>query len=492
MPRPMELKSLKACFPKLRRRYGSTSPPLAGVHPNPGPKQKCRRWEAKKDSKRIKLTDDEKDRINKLSAEGKSGDDIAHEIGRKEETVRRWMKRRKYTGEMKRKERSRKRRVDAIEDKETSTSRESPRKKPKKWKRFDDREQGYATALLDTGLSHKKIAKMMKRGRRTLDRRAKQNEGDQRTDATTASRLGRPRKTTPRDDRALARRADAPDEPSARSIAAESKIHNPDHAISKNTVCRRLKEQGEVPRRKIPKLRLTKEQKAARLRWAEAHKDWTLDQWNRVLWSDESPFTIVPTPSRKFVWIRKGKRAKNMKASVDPKQVAPTAKWGGGKIQVWGCFYAGGVGHLTEIQGTLKKEGYKSILIHHVIPLITQKTSSEPSTIAWIFQQDGAKPHTANTNVDYLQRKAQESGESWTVMEWPPQSPDLNPLENVWHYLKDQLRKHPHLPTSKKELFERLQTEWEKLGPDALQPYVSSMPQRCSAVIEAKGGPIAF
>jgi transposase len=181
------------------------------VHPNPGPKQKCRRWEAKKDSKRIKLTDDEKDRINKLSAEGKSGDDIAHEIGRKEETVRRWMKRRKYTGEMKRKERSRKRRVDAIEDKETSTSRESPRKKPKKWKRFDDREQGYATALLDTGLSHKKIAKMMKRGRRTLDRRAKQNEEDQRTDATTASRLGRPRKTTPRDDRALARRADAPD-----------------------------------------------------------------------------------------------------------------------------------------------------------------------------------------------------------------------------------------------------------------------------------------
>jgi transposase len=350
LPRPMELKSRKACFPKRRRRYGSTSPPLADVHPNPGPKKKCRRWEAKKDSKRTKLTEDEKNRINKLSAEGKSGDDIAHEIGRKEEAVRRWMKRRKYTGEMKRKERSRKRRVDATEDKESSTSRESPRKKPKKWKRFDDREQGYATALIDTGLSHRKTAKMMKRCRCTLDRRAKQNEEDQKTNATTASRLGRPRKTTPRDDRALARRADAPDEPSARSIAAESKIHNPDHAISTNTVCRRLKEQGEVPRRKIPKPRLTKEQKAARLRWVEAHRTWTLDQWNRVLWSDESPFTIVPTPSRKFVWIRKGKRAKNMKASVDPKQWRQLLSGVEARFKCGGAFMLGEWGILQKFR----------------------------------------------------------------------------------------------------------------------------------------------
>ena len=77
-------------------------------------------------------------------------------------------------------------------------------------------------------------------------------------------------------------------------------------------------------------------------------------------------------------------------------------------------------------------------------------------------------------------------------MQWPAQSPDLNPLENLWHYLKDQLRKYPQLPTSKPELFARLQTEWEKLGPDALQPYVNIMPQRCAAVIQAKGGPIGF
>lgn len=462
------------------------------VHPNPGPKQRSQRRSAKKPSKPTLLTEEEKSRIIKLQAENLPGTDIAKRIGRKEETVRKWINRNAETGEMKRKKRSREKWSEAVEEKGSTNSLEKPRKRTKKWKRLNDTEKGYANALLDTGFSHRQAAGKMKRNSRTLDRLAKKKNEDTKMETKTTGQLGRPRKTTPRDDRALARRADAADEPSARTIATESKIHNSDSAISTQTVCRRLKEQRMRPRRKIPKPRLTKEQKAARLRWAEAHKNWTPDQWDRVLWSDESPFTIVPTPSRKFVWVREGKKAKNKKARINPRQVAQTAKWGGGKIQVWGCFYAGGVGHLTEIHGTMKKEGYKNILIHNVIPLIQQKTHSEPSTIAWIFQQDGASPHTANTNINYLKRKSLESGSSWTVMEWPAQSPDLSPLENLWHYLKDQLRKYPQLPTSKQELFERLQTEWEKLGPDALQPYVSSMAQRCAAVIEAKGGPIAF
>ncbi len=134
-----------------------------------------------------------------------------------------------------------------------------------------------------------------------------------------------------------------------------------------------------------------------------------------------------------------------------------------------------------------KKEDYKQILIHHMMTLIKD---SEPSHIAWIFQQDGAKPHTANQNMNYLQRKAKESGYSWTVMDWPAQSADLSPIENLWHYLKNQLRKYPRLPTSKDDLYVRLKTEWEKLGPDALQPYVKSKRQRCEAVIEAGGGSI--
>ena len=86
--RPMKLKSQKASFPKLRRRQGSTCPPLVNVHPNPGPKEKSRRRGAKKETKMTPLAKKEKKQIEKLTAESMLGADIAQLIGRKEETVR--------------------------------------------------------------------------------------------------------------------------------------------------------------------------------------------------------------------------------------------------------------------------------------------------------------------------------------------------------------------------------------------------------------------
>jgi len=226
----------------------------------------------------------------------------------------------------------------------------------------------------------------------------------------------------------------------------------------------------------------------ARLLWAQAHKEWTQAQWARVLWSDESSFTIYPNPTRKFVWIRKGRKARNPQARIPRKQVAPTVKFGKGKVMVWGCFYAGGVANLKEIDKTLNGDEYHKILVHRVMPLIKKKTLAEPTSVAWVFQQDGASVHRATPNLKYLRRKAEESGATWTTMEWPAQSPDLNPIENLWHYIKERLRKYPHPPSSKRALFTRIKTEWNKLGEDALQPYVNSMQQRCKAVIEARGG----
>lgn len=479
------LLNLRANMTKSRRRQGSTSPPLVGVHPNPGPK-KCGRRVPKPHSTSHLMTDEEKERIRELRATGMSGEEIAREIGRDGKAVRIWIKRNEVTHEMKRKERLCKKRQRETVNKENNKNQQK-QKKQKTWKRLDENEQGYAGALLDFKISHRQIGKKMKRDQRTVDRLAEKRSTGK---SKSPSSQGRPRKTTPRDDRALARRADAPDEPSTRTIAREISLEHPNSPISKDTVHRRLKEEGEVARRMLPKPRLTRKQMKARLEWAREHVEWTQEQWGRVLWSDESPFTVHPTPSRKFRWVRKGKVAKNPKARVNLKLIAPTVKFGGGKIQVWGCFYAGGVGHLKLIDGTEKKEDYKQILIHHMMPLIKEKALSEPSHIAWIFQQDGAKPHTANQNMNYLQRKAKESGYSWTVMDWPAQSADLSPIENLWHYLKNQLRKYPRLPTSKDDLYVRLKTEWEKLGPDALQPYVKSMRQRCEAVIEAGGGSI--
>lgn len=72
------------------------------------------------------------------------------------------------------------------------------------------------------------------------------------------------------------------------------------------------------------------------------------------------------------------------------------------------------------------------------------------------------------------------------VMDWPPQSPDLNPIENLWSTLKIEIPKHN--PKSAKHLFEIVKQEWDKIAASKCESLVRSMPRRCKAVIKAKGG----
>lgn len=71
-------------------------------------------------------------------------------------------------------------------------------------------------------------------------------------------------------------------------------------------------------------------------------------------------------------------------------------------------------------------------------------------------------------------------------MVWPPQSPDLNPIEQVWDLLDSLLNKH--INTSAANLWNQLQTAWKSIAEETLQKYINTMNERCIAVIEAKGG----
>lgn len=118
------------------------------------------------------------------------------------------------------------------------------------------------------------------------------------------------------------------------------------------------------------------------------------------------------------------------------------------------------------------------MLIRHAVPS-GQRLIGTP----FIFQHDNDPKHTANSIKDYLHRKSQQG--TLEVLKWPSQSPDLNPIEHLWKIMKDKMRKLK--PSNLNDLFEKLHQVWSTIGIDYLQHLIDSMPQRCQAVIDAKG-----
>jgi hypothetical protein len=74
------------------------------------------------------------------------------------------------------------------------------------------------------------------------------------------------------------------------------------------------------------------------------------------------------------------------------------------------------------------------------------------------------------------------------LLDWPAQSPDLNPIEHLWHILKMHLQQYENPPKGIQELWERVQEEWEKIPKEECVNLINSMPRRIKAVLKAKGG----
>ena len=73
-------------------------------------------------------------------------------------------------------------------------------------------------------------------------------------------------------------------------------------------------------------------------------------------------------------------------------------------------------------------------------------------------------------------------------MKWPPQSPDINPIEHMWFHLKRRLAEYPEPPKGILELWERIEKVWDEIRPVVCQDLITSLPRRIQAVAKANGG----
>ena len=110
---------------------------------------------------------------------------------------------------------------------------------------------------------------------------------------------GRPRKLTKRDERTVVRRILKDECSTASEIQRSLKVHEKIE-VSSNTVRKVLKRNGFVARVKQKKPLLSKTHQKTRLEFAEKYKYWTVEDWNKVVWSDESKFQIFRSDGRTY------------------------------------------------------------------------------------------------------------------------------------------------------------------------------------------------
>jgi hypothetical protein len=137
------------------------------------------------------------------------------------------------------------------------------------------------------------------------------------------------------------------------------------------------------------------------------------------------------------------------------------------------------------MQQELKK---KKFALDHKIPLLDK----DRFHCRWIFQHDNDPKHKAKVNIKYLNEKGCLALNPFEILDWPSQSPDLNPIEHLWKQIKDQMKKRKLRPKNETELFQHIKEEWEKFPKERLEKLIDSMPRRCQAVIKNKGGPTKY
>ncbi|KAG1609450.1 hypothetical protein G6F44_013630 [Rhizopus delemar] len=101
------------------------------------------------------------------------------------------------------------------------------------------------------------------------------------------------------------------------------------------------------------------------------------------------------------------------------------------------------------------------------------------------FQQDKDPKHTSKLAKQWF---VDNNFTSDHIYSWPAQSPDLKPIEHVWHHLKLKLSVYDTKAKGVHELWEIIEKEWNTFAVDECRRYIDSMPDRCKAVIKAKGG----
>ena len=211
--------------------------------------------------------------------------------------------------------------------------------------------------------------------------------------------------------------------------------------------------------------------KAKRLGFAKKHAKWTIQQWQQVIFFDESTVQQFITRKR---YVRKptGKR-------FDERYTTQTMKHPP-SVMIWGEMFVNGTAGLSFLPPGTTMNGQKYVdLLKDKLELYVAIHKCK------IFMQDNAPCHRSKIVTQFLKSKKIQ------ILDWPGNSSELNPIEYLWTVLKD--KESEKQPTNTKELEEAIKAVWVlELSAEYCRSLVESMPKRLKVVIKTKGGPTKY
>ena len=326
----------------------------------------------------------------------------------------------------------------------------------------------FSSIAAETGLSVSTVKRVMRKWKETHS-------------IANLPRGHRKRKLNDRDRRSLARLFKSKNVTTltqAAEMAAELGLP----AVSKSTVWRELRRAGLRAYVQKKKPWLTRAQMTVRLKWAKARKSITAESWRRFIFSDEAKILRISHGSRKWTWVLPS-------TPLSGQGTLGTLHFGGGSIMIWAAISYHGLHCIVPIEGNLTGQAYADILRDNLRPLCVRHFPVGNG----VFQQDNAPCHRARVAMNYL-NLLRETG-ICRHMNWPPHSPDLNPIEHFWVSFKRQVRSYGE-PATIQQLRQNitLATAAMRLPvwTERIRTLIESMPRRVLAVIKARGGPTKY
>ena len=233
-------------------------------------------------------------------------------------------------------------------------------------------------------------------------------------------------------------------------------------SVSSSTVRRSRKEQGWTLQRTAYCQLIRDANKVKRLEFAQRVLE-SGDTFHNVIFSNECSISLQSYRRTCF-------RMADEPTKRKPKPKHPL------KVHVWGGISRHGATKICIFDGIMDADLFCNILQTTLVPFIRNKLPDHR------FMQDNDPKHTS--------RRAQAFFEEERINWWrtPPESPDLNPIEDLWHELKFYLESKVK-PRNKQELVDGIKKFWErKVTPEKCAKYIDHVLHKVvPAVVEARG-----